>query len=1243
MNILKIFITIYLISLNISHSRTRVEILKSTENSLTIKISRSVKTIADVYPDYVYIGLPSSDQPDIKTISFKESTCLFQTEKISKKLFELSNIQKHQNLTVATLKINPVINENKFLNEINLQIIFKVYENNFRKAFLNEKTILSKKIINWDQSKNWFIPNKPGPRAKTSLIPSGKWISFNINDDGIKQISYNKLKEVFNEIDNQDPRSIMLYSPSNFGRASSYQINIPIPENLIELPIIIEGETDGVFNPNDKIIFYGQGPSGFDLKDSSPEWSQNLYFSTSKYWILLPDNNELRGERISTSNEPDIIDITLDYGISYYHDEIDLINPEQSGLRWFGSNINSGSTQILSTNTPNAKSEVDCYAELKLKGNSLNGSSSTYHSIELYANSSNQNKIGGTSSWTGNGFRTISGIILGENLNPVENNFFINNISPDGNSSPLIDYLHVRYGRKLIFDQNNFDFFSPIQDANIRFNFLSELPQTASAFDISNPKSPKNISIKSNSILEVQGHSETIGRYIIFDKNEIDSVINITFYEQNKFSTLRNNNIRADYIIIGPKEFYEAARPLLELRSPAIYANLEDIYREFSGGNNDPIAIRTFIQWTQENWISPAPIHLLLLGDTGYDFRNINGLSAVIVPTIQVQSYISYPSDDRLATIYGNIPEISIGRFPAKNIMQVENFVEKIEFIESNKNYGTWRQKVTLIADDPARPEPNHGGIATGKSHTLNSETLSEIIPSKIDIEKIYMLEYPEVSDASAYGVTKPDATQALFNSIRSGTAIINYIGHGSAFQLAQEKLLDLNRGDLENIKSNNQLPLWIVGTCSFGHFDDPIAESFGEELIRYPMDAASAVISTCRPITVTGNERYTQEIFESFFENDQVTNEAIGICLQSIKNGSTESEYFHLFGDPALKLPMVYKHFSNAALNTDTLKTLSIGEININQNFILGDGKGVIILKDADRPVTRTYNIASSNQTLSYKLPGPTLFRGNFNFSGNEHSIQIRIPQDISYSESSSKILIYIYDDEQEVSSEINPVYIVGGDATMDQNGPIIEFKSKSGRSYRNGDHKNLNEELIVQISDPLGINLTKELGHSIILKDITSDNSFDITDSFVYNNNSITTGEILISNYISNDIDIIVSAWDNANNPSEKKIKLFSTEINKLKIFNVYNFPNPFYDKTKFTFEMNKEAEISIFIYTLGGKKIRQIKNKTYRPGFHSIEWNGKNEFGRIIANGVYVYKIIAKNFNDRTHHIGKIAFFK
>ena len=80
----------------------------------------------------------------------------------------------------------------------------------------------------------------------------------------------------------------------------------------------------------------------------------------------------------------------------------------------------------------------------------------------------------------------------------------------------------------------------------------------------------------------------------------------------------------------------------------------------------------------------------------------------------------------------------------------------KIKSIEITPTFGPWRQKVTLIADDAARPEPNHGSIATGQSHTINSEQLANLIPPSINTEKLYMMEFPEVNDASAYGVIKP-------------------------------------------------------------------------------------------------------------------------------------------------------------------------------------------------------------------------------------------------------------------------------------------------------------------------------------------------------------------------------------------------------------------------------------------------------------------------------------------------------
>ena len=1242
LNIFKITFFIIVLSQNIIKSRTITKIIDETDSYLVIRISKSVKTEADLLPNTIFLGLPNNNYPKTEIVSIKKIKHHLKYEKAGENYFEWGNIQKHQNLYVTTLKINPALYENSFIEEITLKIHYPESQSIFRNANSNEKSLLSRKIINWSSAKNWFHKNEYRQR-EFSLEYQGEWLSFDIFDDGVKKISFNKLKESYDQLSSIDPRSLMLFSSYEFGRARKYEINIPIPENLVEIPIIIDGENDGIFDSSDKIIFYAQGPSGFDYVDSEVKWSQNLYFNSSKYWIFIPTDNSLRGKRIQLSSEPSQIDIALDYGISYYHSELDLINPDLSGLRWYGPQVQNGSTQIITTATPDGKSEIDCYIELKLRGYSLSGSSSTFHSIELNVNSTIGNKIGETISWAGNGLRTITRSISGSYLNGTVNNFFIRNLSSDNNSSPLIDYLTMRYGRKLIFNNEQFDFFSPLENANLRFSFQNELSGNYSVFDISDPKSPKEISIKNNIYIEVKTPNYKPGRYIVFSQDEIDSISSFSEIEQNNFSQLRNYNTRADYIIIGPNTFRDAAQPLIDLRSPAIYASLEDIYQEFSGGNIDPIAIRTFLQWTQENWISPSPIHLLLLGDSGYDYRNINGLSAIVVPTIQVQSFISYPSDDRLTTIYGSLPELSIGRFPAKNISQVESFVEKVMFIENENVFGPWRQKLTLVADDPARPEPNHGGIATGKSHTLNSETLSEIIPSIIDVEKIYMLEYPEVSDASAYGVTKPAATEALFSSIRNGTAIINYIGHGSAFQLAQEKLLHLNRGDLESIKTNGRMPLWIVGTCSFGHFDDPLAESFGEELIRYPMDAASGVISTCRPITVTGNERYTQDIFENLFNENGVSSLPIGICLQSIKNGSSESEYFHLFGDPALEIPMAKITTDIISIEAETLKTLSTAEITFNQDLANKNVNGVILIKDAVRNVTRSYNIASTMQILSYNLPGATLFRGNFNLSAGNNSVDVRIPQDISYSQNSSKILVYILNEGVENISEINPIYLIGGNGTMDSDGPIINFISSSGRIFRSGDHKSAQEKIIAEITDPIGINLTKELGHSIIIKNLDNNESINITDDFLYDNNSITTGRIDLENYFTTDVNYLLTAWDNANNPSQQEIRLISSNNEDLKLYNVYNFPNPFTENTKFTFELSIEADIIINVYTLGGKKIKNFKNKTYQPGFHSVEWDGRNEYGKSLSNGVYLYKIKAKKNNFRTHKLGKIAIYR
>ena len=162
-------------------------------------------------------------------------------------------------------------------------------------------------------------------------------------------------------------------------------------------------------------------------------------------------------------------------------------------------------------------------------------------------------------------------------------------------------------------------------------------------------------------------------------------------------------------------------------------------------------------------------------------------------------------------------------------------------------------------------------------------------------------------------------------------------------------------------------------------------------------MISASMLISTTRPITVTGNERYTEDLFEDIFINNNVSESKVGILLQAIKDGTSEAQYFHLLGDPAMQLPIPKDTLVTVNISPDTLKTLETGTYTGIQNIINSTGYGYVSLINADKDITREYEIQSETYSLSYTLPGATLFRGQFSFSGLSISGQIRIPEDIS------------------------------------------------------------------------------------------------------------------------------------------------------------------------------------------------------------------------------------------------------
>jgi len=977
----------------------------------------TTKTPGDLEPMTLLIGLPDDQYPTLISRGINKRKNPFINQDTISGGVKWINRQRVRGLETATLEINPLLDGGYYNRTMNIEIHFPAITNSHISATHSQTIFLKNRVINWNIANQW-LRKKKNSRKRSTNYPSGIWIKFSVSEDNIYSFMGEDLLALNGSLQNSDPRSYMLFTSTALGRDRSKTIINTIiyaenPENLVEIPLLIGGENNNSLDGNDQFIFYGRGVNGFNNNGESVEHQQNIYFTDNVYWLLIPDDTSLRGKRIQTQSGPSSTGLSLDYGTTYVHVEHDVINPFQGGLSWTGAGFGRGSSFTVVPILNDKKSSVPTNFKIMVRGSSTDFEFAQIpsHSISIYLNT--RNILRGTIAFSGLSQKSNNFSIPGNEILEGPNLIYLDNNSPSSYSFPHFDYATINYGRKLNIDHSPFEFFAPVHSNSVTFNFTGSLEPTV--WDITDVKNPKSIEIISSGLeysMKLDLPPDTLERFILFRDDDLTPITNMEWIPGHSFSLLRNNYSGVDHLIIGPIEFESACEPLVNHRGSSRFIPLEAIYNEFSGGNADPTAIRQFLQWTQEEWTSPNPYYVLLMGDADYDYRNITGDSKIKVPTIIKGAFGNRAVDDRLAAFNGRIPDLAIGRFPARSVAEVQDFVEKIIEYETNPILGFWRQKVTLVADDGARPENggSGGSISTGKSHTLNSEATAGWISPRVEVQKLYMLEYPEVSDASSYGVIKPDATEALFDIVAEGTAIINYIGHGSEHQWAQEKLLFQDRGDVEQLLTNMKLPIWIAGTCSWGHFDFIDTESFSEELIRQPMDGAAAIITTSRPIGVSSNANYIEKIFKAIFPDLNVTDAPIGIILQSVKDGYSSGELFLLFGDPAMPLPLPKNVVSITGISPDTLNSLDTARVFGEQSLSNGvPGVGVIKLVDADRDITRQYLFNSQMQEISYTLPGPTLFKGRYSITGNQFTAKLRIPKDISYSTTPARLNTYV------------------------------------------------------------------------------------------------------------------------------------------------------------------------------------------------------------------------------------------
>ena len=1167
-----------------------------------------------------------------------------------------SSISRGQ--TSLFLELSPIINQNGSFKKVN----------SFRFSYKNSNNEKSFRY-----------------RTQNSVLSTGNWYKFYVDKSGIFKLDKSFLNDLGINTNNIDPRNIRIFGSG--GNMLPMDNSTAYPFDPIENAIKVYGQDDGVFDNSDYILFYAQGPNGYN-EDSNT--NLNLYSDKTSYFINIGFSP---GKRIIENIQPTgPFDLLVDSYTEYQYHELDEYNIAKIGRRWFGNRFDFESNQTFEFDFPNLR--ISEPISLKVYTAAVS-EISTSMSIEVnnqQISNMNYSSIGDPILASGNFY---SGDIVVSNPNISVDLNYNNNGNPS--SVAYLDYISIEGTCDLTFNQDQLIFynknlvgFTGIAQYNIgNANSISEIWEIT---DINNVSE-----ILIDGIDNIASFKSVLGeekKYIAFNQNSLyepiiegqkivenqDIKSHIFLNESNQFQDL-------DYLIICRSDMLYEAERLAQINRDFNNLNvkvvtLDKIYNEFSSGNQDISAIRNFVKYIYNNASDESSRikYLCLFGDASYDYKDRISQNTNIVPSWHSINSFSlssaYVSDDFFGMMdegegmMGNSDklDIAVGRILADSPQRATDLVDKIDRYYNANSYGDWRNKLIVISDDVDEPWES---IIQGTSNSL-ADLISDNKPF-FNIKKILSDAY--VQESSAGGERYPEVNKDILDGIELGALVVNYFGHGGEDGIARERIFD--KIDAAELSNKNKLNCFVSVTCEFTKFDNPGRNTAGEFLYWNKNGGSIALITTTRQIFVSVGVNFNLTLEEYLFSLNSDNYYSMAEALRLTKNdpsisGTDQRRLVFFIGDPAMKLAIPKPNIRINEINdilvdqfTESLQGLSHvkieGQVEDEFGNKIDDYAGELVTTVFDKNIDRSTlgnDGTSQNDTpiiLDFTTLGEVLFRGKSSIENGDFTVNFVVPRDVVMDIDYGKISFYAKNNSiltDQNGSNLN--ILIGGineNASEDNLGPEIELYMND-EAFISGGITNENPHLLVKLFDENGINTSSGIGHDIVaVLDDDVANSFRLNDYYEANMNDYQNGTI---NYPLRDVSpglhtLSLKAWDVYNNSSTSEIQFVVHDQNQeLVITNVLNYPNPFVNFTEFWFNHNSSSDLSVTIqiFTVSGKLVKTIKGNVNTSNTSSLSrdltWNGRDDFGDKVAKGVYIYKLTVRSdqINKQASKIEKLV---
>lgn len=1082
--------------------------------------------------------------------------------------------------------------------------------------------------------------------AGNSVLSSGTWYKMSLTTTGMYKITYSELVDMGVDVAHIDPRNIRIFH--NGGGVLPKVNNVPCPDDLVEIPIYVYGESDGVFNQNDYILFYARGPVVWKYYKARQMYShiKNPYSDYS--YVFMTVGNE-PGKRIETATAPQGVGTVISEYVATRLKEEDLININNMGCTWFFDPFDVTTQRDYTFNFPN----VITTKTMRMKASMASRNSSTatftysYNGTALYTRT--------FAAYTDHYYARTDTMAFG-NFFPKSNSVTINlkYTKPVASSVGWLDFIELNGWCSLMMNGDVMTFRNPdASDSTAIYQFkLGNATSAIKVWDVTVPTEPviMNASLTGSQLtFKVKGN--VYNEFIAFNGNSFNSV---TFVGK-----VDNQNLHAnkdiDYLIITNPKFQSQAERLKD-----IHSRLDDlvidivqpqyIYNEFSCGAQDIAAIRNYIKMLYNNSSEEHRLkYVLLLGDASFDYKNPEVCLMPSWESTEAGSLGSVVTDDFFVCLgddegemenNSSIIDLAIGRMPVATDEEATDVIDKIETYISDDSevMNTWRNTVTLMCDDA-----NYGEFIR------NMELIADSLPyygADVIVDKIYLDAYNQIATAS--GQRCPEMNEAITNRIERGNLVMAYNGHGGEIGLGEERILTMQ--DINSWTNQKMLPLFVTATCEFSRHDDHTRTSAGETIYTSKRGGAIAMITTAR---VTGqSQAILLRFFRNMFKMYGGEYSRFGDCfLRGKQDASKYTKVFVLFGDPALRLAypknnVMLTHINGKPVSwvNDTLKSLSSvelhGEVLDNFGQLMSDFNGLVNVTVYDKENVYQTKGDETSPVMNFKLRNSLLFKGKAEVVNGEFDIRFVMPKDINYTYGKGLISFYATDYVTDANGSFSEIVIGGFDpnAMPDEDGPEARAFIDD-TLFISGGITNENPVFYAFVRDKNGINMTGSgIGHDITVTLSGATNKYYELNSYYETPfDPEDYGTIAYRMYGLNEGEhhLTFRVWDIYNNSTTVSLDFTVVKSSNLTVLKPYNSPNPMTSYTNFYFEHNQKGEmdIRIDIYNISGQRVRTIRESRYGTSTRTepIYWDGSSDNGQPLRSGIYIYNVSVTNGNN------------